>query len=290
MEHTFRLIAALPDNMKFNRHPGVIPGYMSYKIGDDFHLYRSRVASMLRGGIMIIEDCHYSGQGKTGPLLSEIISECAVNGFAGIVLDFSQVYPSLVLLTRQLNTLAVRNGLELYVNEAYAEYCKNGSVILSTALSGGTLFGYLKDAAVKYGPDHIAVNREFAMADFTLPSKDGCGRDITKQELEKLSGLFPCKHFFSPELCLYYFTFNGTADNFSTNATSSTKAGNTIIGSTVTGDTPASNNNQCRHFILYDTSASIKRKISIASSLGISTGFINYAQAASHLDSITGLS
>ena len=201
----------------------------------------------------MIEDSAYSGPSQLDPIMREITSECALNGFAGVALCFTGVTPPLAALAQRLSLVLPHRNLELYVNPVYAPGCPNAKVMISTALSGGTLAGYLQSAVNTYGAKGVALNIEVARADFALPSSDGCGRDLSLEEFDHLSREFSSKSFFSQDLCLYYFTFKSQG---------------------------------CRHFVLYDNASSVKKKISIASEFGIDIGFIDYSESAGFLDQI----
>ena len=78
-------------------------------------------------------------------------------------------------------------------------------VVVSTALSGGTLRQRLRDACRRFGARRLALDLACVRMDFSLPAPYGTGTALTPQQLTELRGRRTV--FFSPELCARYFTY-----------------------------------------------------------------------------------
>lgn len=229
--------------------------YMIYRIGRGHHLFRAHGTEHISGGYMVLDTDGYMGGGPSSTLITEIMGECEKNKYKGIVLDTGgkSAAPQ-AAITRQVASEAAKRGLKLYVHDILADASEHTIVLLQTALSGGTLSGHIGDAVARYGADRVALEIERVRMDFTLPAKSGTGTELTAGELQELMDRHQAKSFLSRDLCAHYFTYHD-------------KKGT--------------------HFVLYDDGVSIKRKLSVASKLGIEDAFIFYPHVADIIDKIT---
>jgi len=218
---------------------------MAYRIGEGFHLYRSAVPLSMRGGVMVVADGGYTGDGDTSVLTGEIMREYGNRGFEGILLDFGAPSPSLHAAASMLSMRLGRVGGTLYLPERYAQdsdWCK---VLIPTALSGGSLSARLREAASFYGAQRIALEIERVRMDFRLPAYDGEGTRLTAEAFARLTALHKQQAYFSQELCAYYFTFKD-------------KDGS--------------------HFVVYDDAGSIRKKLYLAERLDIKDAVLLYPE------------
>ena len=172
---------------------------------------------------------------------------CAARGFAGVLCDFEG--PPLPLLSRALEALAGplgKRGWPLYVPEPYGDRVEGARVLISSALSGGSLAQRLRDTQERYGRDRVVLAVERVAEDFYLPAPQGQGRPLTREELEALLEERKPSVFFSGELCAHYFTYM-SRDNGA-------------------------------HFVLFDDAGSIRKKLQVAQSLGIVHALAAYPQ------------
>lgn len=222
---------------------GLTPAHLAYRVGNGPHLFRTQAPTPLRGGIMVADHLGFDGQGSPEPFCQEVVRECAARGFAGMFCDFEGM--PIPVLKRALESLAAvfqKRRWSLYVPEAYALPAPAVKVVISTALSGGSLKQRLSDAAAAHGADHLALGLEWVAEDFTLPAMQGTGKPLTREELDRLLGERAPAVYFSDELCAHYFTYMNTG--------------------------------QSAHFILYDDASSMVKKLYVAAALGIREGFL----------------
>jgi len=233
---------------------GYIVAHMIYRIGRGYHLYRAQGAEIVKGGLMVVDTDGFTGGGPSSALVAEIIGECEKNNLTGIVLDTGgKSTHQLMSLTAHLASDAVSHGLKLYVSEPLASASEHAIVLIPTALSGGTLSDHIGDALKKYGTGRVALEIERVRMDFSLPAVTGTGKELTAEELQALIEQYHAQSFLSKDLCAYYFTYRD-------------KKGT--------------------RFVLYDNAASIKRKIAVASKLGIESAFIFYPHVEDIIDKI----
>ena len=233
------ILLAPPDRLDQARDTGLSIGHMAYRIGRGPHLFRSGAPIPLRGGSMVVDTKNFDGWGEPGPLCQEILRECIARGFGGVICDFEG--PSLPLLERaltQLDELLARRGLTLHVPEQYGPCIRRGRVLISSALSGGSLAQRLAESSERFGgPDRITLAIRRVAEDFFLPSPTGCGHPMTREELAHDLATRTPSVFFSNELCARYYTYMSRENG--------------------------------AHFVLFDDAMSIRKKLQIAQNLGI---------------------
>lgn len=149
-------------------------------------------------------------------------------------------------VTARLAEACKGRGIGCFVTEAYGPGAPEAKVILSTAISGGSLQVRLEEAAGRFGK-RLALWVERVAEDFLLPSPGGEGAPLTAEELRRRREERGGAVFFSPELCAHYFTY-------------------------MSGDKG--------HFVLFDDAGSIRKKLRMAEGMGIDTAFLPYDSAA----------
>lgn len=199
------ILAAPPDQQAALRF-GVPVAHMGYRIGPGGRLARGNLPSMLRGGLLMLSDCGFTSQLGWENLCREILRECQDRHFEGVVADFeTELNPQLGTLLAELFPQLEKQKLSFYVSEPYAGFCVGARVLVSTALSGGTLVQRLGEASHKYGAARIALDVQRVSMEFPLPCPGGIGAALPLFSLQKLLAEREPPVFFSPELCAYYF-------------------------------------------------------------------------------------
>lgn len=226
-----------------------------YRMGDGPHLFRAKSPVVPRGGLMVIDDNGFRQGEEAEPFCNEVLRECAARRFSGVVCRFEGKPRQEVSRTlHRLGELCGRRGLSCYLPEAYGALGV-GRVLISTAISGGTLRGRLEDAKARWGGERIALWVERVAEDFILPSPRGAGAPLTQAELRRLREEQGADSYFSAELCARYFTY-------------------------MAGDVG--------HFVLFDDGVSIARKLAVGEELGITTAFLPYGETAAWLGELLG--
>jgi hypothetical protein len=222
---------------------------MAYRLGAGLHIFRARAPVVCRGGLMVVSGesgGDFQG-GDAAGLCREILRECQARHFSGVILDLSP--PLAEPLPRAVALLAhqlARGGLACYLPEDCAGYADSAHLMVSSALSGGTLETRLGEAVARFGPGRVVLALERGAEDFFLPAPRGAGRPLSRAELRgRMDELAPAV-FFSREFCAHYFTY--------------TDGGNGA------------------HFVLFDDLGSLTRKLALAEGLGIRRFFFSYEQ------------
>ena len=242
------ILAAPPEDVTAAQAHGLTLAHMAYRVGGGPHLFRSSQPNPPRGGLMYIDDGGFDGRGTPDAFCQEVVRECAARGFGGVVCAFDRKLPLLSAVVEQLGPMLVRQGRSFYVSEPYGRCTATGRVLIPTALSGGSLRQRLGEAVERYGAGRVALAVERTAADFFLPSPDGQGRPLTREELKaRLEERSPSV-FFSDELCARYFTYM--------------------------------NRQSGAHFVLFDDAGSIRKKLRLAEALGIDRALLCWPEVS----------
>lgn len=226
---------------------GLPLGHMAYRVGGGPHLFRASIPVVARGGLLVMDNRGFDGRGESSQFCQEVTHECAARGFTGVICDFEgRPFQVLGRIVAELGELMQKRGQPLYVTEPYASFSDKTKVLISSALSGGSLTQRLSEAARQYGANRVALAVERVAEDFFLPSPTGQGTPLGREELQTRIEERSPTIFFSTELCAHYFTYMSKQNG--------------------------------AHFILFDDAGSIRKKLQIARNLDISDALLAYPE------------
>ena len=140
---------------------------------------------------------------------------------------------------RELGGQCRRRNWTLIVPEQSGHCSEHALVMISSALSGGSLRQRLQEAQERFGRDRVALALQRVAEDFFLPSPSGSGTPLSQDELHRRIHQLSPSIFFSQELCARYFTYMSRESG--------------------------------AHFVLFDDGATLRRKLEAAQSLDIRT-------------------
>ena len=221
--------------------------HLAYRMGDGPHLFRANTPLIPTGGWMVIDDARFTQGDGAERFCNEVLRECAARRFTGVVCRFrGRESAVLADVTAHLAEACKGRGIGCFVTAAYGPSAPDAKVIVSTAISGGSLQVRLEEAAARFGK-RLALWVERVAEDFLLPSPGGEGAPLTAEELRRRREERGGAVFFSPELCAHYFTY-------------------------MSGDKG--------HFVLFDDAGSIRKKLRMAEGMGIDAAFLPYDSAA----------
>lgn len=232
----------------------VISAHLAYRVGRGPRLLRARGAIPPGGGLMVVDDQGFDGQGPMGPFCQEVLRECLARNFSGVVLDFEGRLPPLAQLAVQLEDGLSRRGLALYVQEMYGHCTRRARVLIPSALSGGSLASRLEEAGERFGRDRLVLALQRSAEDFRLPAPTGSGLPLSRKELaDRMARLRPSV-FFSGELCARYFTYMSRENG--------------------------------AHFVLFDDGDTLRRKMEVARRLGVRTFIAPWADLEEYAEGL----
>lgn len=158
------------------------PVRAAYRLGP--RLLSAIGTAAIKGGLMLVEDSSECVDAET--LARDILRECLTREYDGIVLDWRRRGPDRGALTARIGQLCAQYRRRMFVPEPYAAYAARSTVLVNTAVSGGTLNACLDEAVRRYGAARIALDLERLRLDFTLPHSANIRRALTASELRKL--------------------------------------------------------------------------------------------------------
>lgn len=213
--------------------------HIAYALGEGGRLLRSELPRGVQGGLMGLSDRCAGPLSGLDALCRALTRECAARRFGGVVADFEgAVRKDRLRLLSLLGALLRQGGRRLYVPERFA--VPEASILIGTAISGGTLRECLSEATARYGAERIALDMERLAMDFILPCRSGEGTPLTREELSALRERVGAAVFFSEELCADYFSFRQDGR---------------------------------MHFVLFDTAETLRYKLRLGRERGIETAF-----------------
>lgn len=249
------ILIAPPDRFKQLQGLSVTVAHQAYRIGRGPHLFRAGPPVPIRGGLMAVDHQGFDGRGDPSVLCDEVVRECAARGFQGMVCAFgAQSIPLLERAVALLGERFPRRGWKLYVPESYAHCSPHTYVMVSSALSGGSLQRRLEDAARQYGCQRVTLAVQRVAEDFFLPSPSGSGTPLSRAALQQQLDQRQPSVFFSHELCARYFTY-------------------------MDRDSGA-------HFVLFDDGDTIRKKLQTARGLGIPSAIAALGEVDDLLDQL----
>ena len=242
-------LAAAPCYLPEARRWGLPIAHAAYRIDSGGRLAALALPPEVRGGLLLVTGADCAAPPQPEALARDILRQCLQRDYSGVVLE-----PALTAAAMTaLESLCRRYSRTLYVPERCGGQMPDARVVVSTALSGGTLRRRLEEVCRRFGPRRIALDLACVRADFSLPAPYGDGTVLTARQLAALREQRPV--FFSPELCARYFTYE--------------QEGMT-------------------HLVLFDDADTLRRKISLGTELGIAAGMLSLPEAAEALPGLLG--
>ena len=242
------LLAASPQDTRAALAFGYPLAHLAYQVGPALTLRRGSIGQSMRGGVMVLSDAetaHVSGDPEA--LLAEAMRECQTRDFQGLVADFEHgARKGLMEFLRLADTVLPRKGITLFVYERCASFAPGARVIVSTALTAGSLANRLQEAIQIHGGGRVCVEIERLARDIVLPAPQGMGDALSRDALQAILEKRNATVFFSSELCAHYFTYRDAQ-----------------------GQT---------HFVLYDDAASIRKKLALCQRMGVREAFLLYPE------------
>ena len=220
-------------------------------------------------GIALVDPAFGGGgpaSGRDGVLLlgeelrwdqcGDIAAECRRRGFSAVLAGFGR--PSALDVLRFCDALLRRRITPILPEESWQEGC-GGELLLSSAISGGTLEERLREA-LRLCPD-IALDLERLRHSFPLPCPDGQGEPISARTLEEQLRAYGSGSFSRELMCRALPVTEGAESRF----------------------------------LLYDDRETLCEKVRLAAALGVRRGFLLYPEwspedAAAALEAAAGKS
>ena len=154
-----------------------------------YSVEESRLTSLtlpahVQGGLLLLTGPENPAVPQPDTLARDILRECLRRRYTGVVIEPQLPAAALSALAE----LCRRYGRALYVAEPCGHMVPDARVVVSTALSGGTLRQRLRDACRRFEARRLALDLACVRMDFSLPAPYGTGTALTPQQLTELRG------------------------------------------------------------------------------------------------------
>ena len=232
--------------LKHSQHIAIV----GYELTARGRLAGRGIPQELRSGLMVL--CASPAcAGDPSTAVQDIRREMNFRRYSGIVADFEG--ETTAFLVRTLTALRKSAAVEIYAPESYAEKVPNVTALVGSGVTGGSFSEYLNRTVSRF-PGKTALQVSRLSEDYLLPYSSGEHRRLETREREDIMMSTGAQSFYSSQLCTNYFTYYDRARK--------------------------------PHFVLYDTAATLRRKITVAERTGIDQAFFAYPEVHDILQEI----
>ena len=137
---------------------------------------------------------------------------------------------------------------------SYAGAAEHPTVIVNTAISGGSFETHIREELACYGGGrNVVFDLQRLRMDFRLPARSGQGEPLTQAALDALIREHQPTVFFSKDLFARYFTYAKNGES---------------------------------HFILFDDADTLRQKLRLGRQLGVAAAFFQWPEVCDIADSL----
>ena len=221
--------------------------HVAYRIGPGSALLRQSLLLQTKGGLLSVSDREAPFIDSPESLRDAVLRECGRRSYGGVLLDFEEApRRDRTAFAAALAPALSASRRTLYLPEAYAAAAPGGTVLLCTAVSGGSFSQYLQEAVARAGgAGGLALDVQRLRMDFRLPARSGEGEPLAKEALDALMEREQPAVFFSQDLCARYFTYS--------------RDGGT-------------------HFVLFDDADTLNQKLRLGAGMGFAAAFFMWPE------------
>lgn len=236
--------------------------HAAYRIGEGASLLSRNLLTPARSGLaapppglLVLSDRSPPPIERPAALAEAVLRECARRGYGGVVLDFDEPPQEdrrrfVALLGQQ----CAKSRKFFCLPPSYAGAVERPTVILNTAISGGSFETHIREELARYGGGrNVVFDLQRLRMDFRLPARSGQGEPLTQAALDALIRERQPAVFFSKDLFARYFTY--------------TKDGEA-------------------HFILFDDADTLRQKLRLGRQLGVAAALFQWPEVCDIADSL----
>ena len=202
------ILAANPQQLSRIHHPHSAIAHLAYQVAPGPTLMRIKNTAIHQSGFLYLSVDSPRGNNYTH-FLQQIMQECRRRQFQGVICDLGSGCGALA------SALAARlpqQGLTVFLSEEYAQSASRCNVLISTAITSGTLHRRISKAMEQYGRDRTVPALQRIATDLTPPDPSGQGLSLSPERFFRLRSEQNSPTHWSGELHCKYFTYfhNGT--------------------------------------------------------------------------------
>ena len=221
--------------------------HVAYRVGPGSALLRQSLLLQTKGGLLSVSDHDAPFIDSPEDLRDAVLRECGRRNYSGVLLDFEEAprRDRTAFVSALAPALAASRRM-LYLPESYAASAPGASVLLCTAVSGGSFSEYLQEAVARAGgAARLVLDVQRLRMDFRLPARSGEGQPLTGEALAALMERESPAVFFSQDLCTRYFTYTREGES---------------------------------HFVLFDDADTLNRKLRLGAGMGFAAAFFMWPE------------
>ena len=240
-------LAVSPDDLREAAAFQTGLAHTAYRIGEDSSLLSRNLLVQTRGGLLVLTDRDAPLVQYPENLAGAVLRECGRRNYSGVVLDFEEPPTEpLRRLAAALGRLCAASRRVLYLPEVYASSTEQRTVIVNTAVSGGSFEEHLREVCNRYGgARNVALDIQRLAMSFSLPARSGQGEPLTHESLSALLGERQPAVFFSRDLCAKYCTHSQDG---------------------------------AARFVLFDDAGTLRQKLKLGQQLGVAAAFFQWPE------------
>ena len=236
--------------------------HAAYRIGERSSLLSRNLLTPARSGpmaplpgLLVLSDRSAPSIDRPAALTEAVLRECARRSYGGIVLDFDE--PSREDRRRfaaLLGQQCAKSRKFFCLPPSYAGAAEHPTVIVNTAISGGSFETHIREELARYGGGrNVVFDLQRLRMDFRLPARSGQGEPLTQAALDALIREHQPAVFFSKDLFARYFTYAKNGES---------------------------------HFILFDDADTLRQKLRLGRQLGVAAAFFLWPEVCDIPDSL----
>ena len=236
--------------------------HAAYRIGEGSSLLSRNLLTPARSGpmaplpgLLVLSDRSAPSIDRPAALAEAVLRECARRSYGGIVLDFDE--PSREDRRRfaaLLGQQCAKSRKFFCLPPSYAGAAEHPTVIVNTAISGGSFETHIREELARYGGGrNVVFDLQRLRMDFRLPARSGQGEPLTQAALDALIRKHQPAVFFSKDLFARYFTYAKNGES---------------------------------HFILFDDADTLRQKLRLGRQLGVAAAFFQWPEVCDIADSL----
>ncbi len=185
--------------------------HAAYRIGEGSSLLSRNLLTPARSGpmaplpgLLVLSDRSAPSIDRPAALAEAVLRECARRSYGGVVLDFDE--PSREDRRRfaaLLGQQCAKSRKFFCLPPSYAAAAEHPTVIVNTAISGGSFETHIREELARYGGGrNVVFDLQRLRMDFRLPARSGQGEPLTQAALDALmKGASARRVFFQGPVC-----------------------------------------------------------------------------------------
>lgn len=167
--------------------------HAAYRIGEGSSLLSRNLLTPARSGpmaplpgLLVLSDRSAPSIDRPAALAEAVLRECARRSYGGVVLDFDEPpQEDRRRFAALLGQQCAKSRKFFCLPPSYAGAAEHPTVIVNTAISGGSFETHIREELARYGGGrNVVFDLQRLRMDFPLPARSGQGEPLTQAALD----------------------------------------------------------------------------------------------------------